>query len=259
MLEEQQGLSNYCHHWVKKSFIILVAVCLSFFLIVEARNSLKKYDYIGKSAEVPNSISISGEGKASAAPDIAKIQIGLSTDAKTVIDAQKENTAKMNAVIAAIKDKGVADKDVKTSDYNIYPKYDWQNGKNNVTGYTVSQNLEVKIRDTKKVSDILTAATDKGANQVGNLSFQIDDKDALKNQAREQAIKNAQTKAKVLAEQLNVKLGKVISFSEFSENDGVYPSYGIGGGVVAEKAVVPTVETGENEIKVNVTIVYEIL
>jgi len=264
MQEQNSEAGRFCGH--KKHLIfgvfkIVLIICLAGFLILEARNSWKEYDYIGKSAQTTNLISVDGEGKVFAVPDIAEIQVGLTTEAKTVATAQKENTEKMNAVTKAIKEKGVAEKDIKTSNYNIYPKYDWQNGKNNIIGYTISQNLDIKIRDTKQVSDIVTVAGEKGANQVGGLNFKVDNEDGLKDQAREQAIKSAQEKAKTLANQLGVKLGKVVSFTESGGEAprSLYFGLDSGMGGSAEKSVAPEIQTGENEIQVNVTIVYEIL
>jgi len=240
-------------------FAVIALIFLSALFAVLIRSQWKAYDYIGKSAEMTNQIAITGEGIVYSAPDIAKVSVGVTSQAVTVADAQKENTDKMNAVINAIKSTGVAEKDLKTTNYTVYPKYEWKTGKSELIGYTVSQSLNVKIRDTKKVSEILKAATQKGANQVGDLQFSVDEPERLKVEAREKAIKNAKQKAEMLAGQLDVKLGKVVSFSE---SEGGWDGYakilgaeGMGGGGEA----MPQVQAGENEVKVQVTIVYEIL
>lgn len=240
-------------------FAVIALICLSVFFLAEIRNQWKEYDYIGKSAEMTNQIAITGEGTVTAAPDIANIQVGVTSEAKTVADAQNDNTKKMNEIIKAIKEQGVAEKDLKTENYNIYPKYQWKLGKNEITGYTVMQSLSVKIRDTKNISEILKAATDKGANKVGDLKFSVDEPERLKVEAREKAIKNAKQKAEMLATQLDVKLGKIVSFSEY-EGSGDTAKYmyaeGMGGG---GETFAPNVQVGENEIKISVTIVYDIL
>src|SRR3989339_197308 len=225
-------------------FALIVFVCLSVFLIGEARNAFKKYDYIGKSAETP---------------DIAKVDVGSSSDAYSVAEAQVKNTAIMNGIIAAVKKLGIDEKDIKTKNYNIYPKYDWQNGKNNIVGYTVTQALGLKIRDTKKTSDVLKVAGESGANQIGSLTFEIDDPEQLKAEARTEAIKNAKEKAEALVDSLGVKLGRVISFSESSGGGMVYEGYGLSKGMDTLSAPAPEIQSGENEIRSNVTVLYEIL
>ena len=246
-------------HMILGVFALIVFVCLAVFLIGEARNAFKKYDYIGKSAETPNTISVSGEGLVTATSDIAKVDIGTSTDAQTVAEAQVKNSAIMNSVIGAIKRLGVDEKDIKTKNYNIYPKYDWQNGKNNVVGYTVTQSLGLVIRDTKKTSDILKAAGESGANQIGSLSFEIDGPEKLKAEARTKAIQNAKEKAEALVDSLGVKLGRVIAFSESSGGGIIYEGFGLSKGVDSMSAPAPEIQTGENEIRSNVTVLYEIL
>ena len=246
-------------HMILGVFALIVFVCLAVFLIGEARNAFKKYDYIGKSAETPNTISVSGEGLVTATPDIAKVDIGTSTDAQTVAEAQVKNSATMNKIIDSIKKIGVDEKDIKTKNYNIYPRYDWQNGKNNVIGYTVTQSLGLKIRDTKKTSDILKVAGESGANQIGSLTFEIDEPEVLKADARTKAIKNAKEKAEALVDSLGVKLGRVISFSESSGNGIIYESYGLSKSMDSVAAPAPEIQTGENEIRSNVTVLYEIL
>lgn len=258
-----ETIKPMCHrpHKVIVIFVIITLVCLSLFFLGAFRNSLKEFDYIGKSAETPNTIAVTGEGSVNAVPDIAKIEVGLNTEAKTVAAAQKENTEKMNAVIAAIKGLGIEAKDLQTQNYNIYPKYEWTDGKSKIVGYTVNQSLKVKVRDNGKVSEVLKVSADNGANQIGNLNFEIDDPDKLTGEAREKAIEDAEQKAETLAKSLGVKLGKVVSFSEANAGRVDYPKYmsaadgfGVGGGTPA-----PEIQAGENEIKVEATIVYEIL
>jgi len=214
-----------------------------------------------------NTITVSETGEVYAKPDLALTTFSVVNEAKTVAKAMSENTKKMNAVIDFVKGQGVEDKDVKTTSFNIYPRYEYQKveteiypyppGKRVLVGYEVTQSLEVKIRDMTKIGAILQGATDAGANQVGDLQFTIDKEDELKKEARTQAIEKAKTKAKELTDQLGVKLVRIINFNESS----VIPYYyglekaaapsGVGGGA-------PQIETGENKIEVTVTITYEI-
>jgi uncharacterized protein YggE len=260
-MEEATNNCQRKSHLVVGIFLIFVLIALTVFLAMETRNALKKFDYIGKAETMQNTISISGEGKVTAVPDIANISIGLTTEKSKVAEAQAENTKIMNEIIAAIKQYGVGEKDVKTATYNINPKYSWLNGKNEISGYTVYQSVDIKVRDLKKISEIIKVAGEKGANQVGSLTFKVDKEEQLKEQARSIAIDEAKKKAEILAKQLGVKLGKVVNFIEYETSPLYGAKYypvgadGMGGGGESS----PSIEAGENEIKMQATIVYEIL
>jgi len=221
----------------------------------------------------PATITVSGDGEIYAKPDLGIVDFSVVTEKKTVAEAMAENTTQMNAVTEAIKAQGVEAKDIKTINFSIYPKYEYKqssactisycpSGKQVLVGYEITNQLEVKVRNLDKVGDIVQKATDAGANQVGNLQFTIDEEDAFKAQARQEAINKAKDKAEELASQLGVKLVKIISFSE----NGNYPIYyndymttakGMGGGA-AESVPAPQIETGQNKITSSVSITYEI-
>lgn len=224
---------------------------------IVAKN-MKSYQYIGKPTAERDTISIFGQGKVTGIPDIATIEVGLLTEKPDVKSAQKENTDKMNRLIANLKNLGVEDKDIQTSYYNIYPQYDWPNGKQVLRGYQVNQGVSIKIRNLSKIGDILTAAGEGGANQVSGLSFNIDDPEALRQEARVKALENAKEKADALARVAGVRLGKIVSFSEYSETPPVpYKAFaeGFGGG---GEVPAPSIEKGSLDIVVNVTVSYEI-
>ena len=226
-------------------------------LVTVVIKNLKSYQYIGKPTTQRDTITISGEGKVTGIPDIATIEVGLTTEKPDVASAQKENTEKMNRLIEKMKELGIENKDIQTIYYNISPQYDWPNGKQALRGYQVNQNVRIKIRNLDKVGDILAAAGEGGANQVSGLSFNIDDPEKLKQEARIKALENAKEKAEALAKAAGVKLGKIVSFSEYSETPPmpVYRAYegGVGGG-----AATPEIETGTLDIVVNVSVSYEI-
>ena len=245
-------------------FVSILLVVATAWVAVLTRNSVKQYRYIGLSAEQKHSINISGQGKVVAVPDVAKIQLGLQTEKPTVAAAQTENTKKMNALIEKLKkDFKIDAKDIQTANYSIYPQYDWTKGRQIFRSYQVSQNVNVKIRNMDKISDIIQAVGDAGLNQVGGLVFEVDEPEKIKQEARGLAIKNAKEKADALAKIADVKLGKVIFFSEYSNDISPRPydsytmkSIGIGGG--AEMAPVPAVEAGSTEIIVTANVEYEI-
>ena len=234
----------------------------SIYLALLSWNTVKEHDYIGISPKQTHSITIMGEGKVTGIPDVANIQLGYSIEKPTVAAAQKDNTDKMNAMIDKLKkDFKIDAKDIQTANYYISPVYDYNTGRQTLRGYSVSQNLNVKVRSMDNVSKIIGAAGAIGLNQVGNLTFEIDNPEKLKEEARAQALAQAKQKAETLANVVGVKLGKVVSFSESSNSSVPVPMYsadkavlGMGGGGAA-----PSVEVGSNEITIIATVEYEIL
>lgn len=251
------------HHFMAfKVLKALLMLVLIIFIAVWTVNKAKEQKYIGKSAEFPHTIAISGEGKVVAVPDIATLSLGVITEKKEVADAQKENIEKVNKIVDELKKLKIAKEDIKTTNYQIYPKYNWtQDRGQKLTGYEINQSVQVKIRDMEKIGEVLAKSAILGANQIGGLNFTIDDLEKVKQEAREKALKNAQEKASALSKMAGVKLGKLVSFSENSNDYMPQPYYesskamGIGGG---GGAVAPSIEVGSNEIVVYVTVNYEI-
>ena len=238
---------------------ILIAV-LAVFIIFKTRNVMREYGYIGRAPLSQYTITVSGEGKETGTPDVAVIDLGVTSEATTVKSAQDDNSKKMNAITTAVKALGVKDADIQTTNYNIYPKYsyDSKSGISNIIGYTVSQSIKIKARDLDKTGTIISKAGELGANQVSGVQFSIDDSESLKSSAREEAIDNAKSKAEDLFKKLGVKAGRIISFTEYSLDGSYYPkyaesSYGLGGG-----GATPSIESGSLDITVDVSLTFEI-
>jgi uncharacterized protein YggE len=253
-------------------FGLLLCVFLAVLVIstgVDVVNKIKQGMFIGRDIAARNMITVSGTGDIYATPDLAVIDFSVVSEAKTVAEAMTDNTNKINAIINAVKNQGVEDKDLKTTNFNISPRYEWQyqeiclvppcpSGTRVLVGYDVTQTLEVKIRDLTKTGGIIQQATAAGANQAGDLQFTFDNQDALLSQAREQAIQEAKSKAKDLASQLGVKLVRIANFSEGSVTP-FSPTYLKGEAVgMGGAAPVPQIETGQNKVSVTVSITYEI-
>ena len=206
--------------------------------------------------------SVLGSGTVYAKADIANIQVGLKTGAKTTAaEATVDSTTKMNDIISALKTLGIEDKDMQTSDYSLNPIYNYTNDKGQVlAGYEVTQNLTLRIRDLTKIGDVIAKTTEKGANQIGNISFTIDDESALKDQARELAIKEAKAKAVLIAQQSGMKLGEVKSVVESADQPTpiVFNYAKLDASSAVAPLASPSIQTGQNEIKVDVTLVYEV-
>jgi uncharacterized protein YggE len=235
---------------------------------------VKEYRYIGGGVPSSNTISVSGSGEVFAAPDIANISFTVRESATKVSAAQDKVSVKVKAALAGIRKAGVADKDIKTQNYSSNPTYEWQEGtpycagvncptyrpgKQVITGYEVSQTVNIKVRNLEDVNGLVDGLATAGVTEMQGPNFAIDQEDALQAEARKQAIDKAKIKAELLAKQLGVSLVRIVSFSEGNN----YPVYAramvSGAGMDSAKAVpAPELPQGENQITSNVTITYEI-
>lgn len=252
-------------------FVVVACGILSVFLVAKVVTEARSWTV---DQYAVNSISIQGEGEVVAVPDIAMFSFSVNSTSESVESAQEQSATAMNSALAYLKEKGVEDKDVKTTNYQVYPKYNQPVCENDsrgnyscqesvIVGYDVSQSIEVKVRDTKKAGEILTGIGSRGVNNVSGLQFTIDDESSLKEEARSKAIMDAREKAQTLAKDLGVKLKRVTSFYEDSAPcayGGCYGEMGAGyGGDMMQKATVaPNTPIGENTIISRVTINYEI-
>ena len=228
-------------------------------------------------------ITVSGEGKVYAKPDVALVSLGVTTQATTVAEVAKTNTDKMNAVIEAVKALGVDEKDIQTTNYSLTPVYSnnylvptsvptagsstgysVSNGTmirtgSTLTGYKLEQNIQVKVRDFTKISDVLSQSTAKGANTVGDLQFTIDNPQQFKDQARAEAIAQAKTNAQNLAKESGVSLGKIINVYE---NNYVMPtaynSMKAMGAGASDSVSTPTIQPGQQEIDLTINLTYQV-
>lgn len=163
----------------------------------------------------PQEITISGQGKVYAKPDVALISLGLKTEGQEIQKITQENTTVMNKIIKEVKDLGVEEKDIQTTLYSITPQYNWtERGGSVFTGYAVEQNIQVKIRNFDKIGDILSVGANNKANNVGGLQFSVDNTDAVQAEARQKAIDEAKTKAQTLASQAGLRIAKLLNISE---------------------------------------------
>lgn len=157
-------------------------------------------------------ITVVGHGDAKAAPDTAMVQVGVQSEAETSRQALTDNNAKMQTLIAKLKELGVADKDIQTSNLSISPRYD-DRGRD-VVGYQVSNMVSVKIRNIGQTGELLDKVVDAGANSIYGISFMIDEPKSLEQTARDQAIADARTRAQAMAQSAGGTVGQVISITE---------------------------------------------
>lgn len=249
---------------LSKNILMVILAILGLVLVayvgVLIRNGLRSYDYIGKTPDMINQITVNGTAKINAVPDVANINIGIVNEGVTVETAQKGVTEKMNQIIDSLKSEfKIEAKDIKTENFSVSPRYDWNEGRQRITGYSVNQSVSVKVRNFDQVGNILAKATELGANSVHGPSFIIDNLETYKAQAREEAIAQAKEKARILADQVGIKLGRIVNFYE-GENNQVVP-YGMGGmseAVDMLKSSIPAIEPGSQDVTLNVYLSYEI-
>jgi hypothetical protein len=252
-----------------KKMLGLVLLVLAIFLVFKTLNTIKEYRFIGGGVAATNTINVSGEGEVFAVADIAEFSFSVVEERGTVDEAQKIGAQKVNAILDFLKDSEIKEKDIKTTNYNVYPRYDYvrkncvngfcPEGERVLKGFEVSQSISVKVRDTEDAGTILSGVGEREATNISGLSFTIDDEEDLQDEARKQAIEDAQEKAKQLAKDLGVKLVRVVNFSEFGSQPQ-YKTFGIAEVAMMSDAGggVPEIPVGENKITSNVSITYEI-
>ena len=206
--------------------------------------------------------SVNAEGKVVVSPDIAKLSFSVVSEGPDPEKLADENNKKMNEAIAFVKEQGIEEKDVKTTQYNLSPRYsyDRQTGKSYIYSYELTQTIFVKIRDFAKIGKILAGLPEYGINQISSISFEVDEPENYLAEARTEAFQKAKEKADKMAKDARVKLGRIINFGEYQ--GGTVPRYealGIGGGETLAKSITPpSIEPGSQEITVQVTVTYEI-
>lgn len=241
---------------LEQRVIFATVVLLALFLIFAGFNQLvnawNNYRNAG-ATNIYQTVSFTGEGKVKATPDTARADIGLVTEGKDTITVQNENSSKMNAVIKFLKERGINEADIKTSNYSLSPKYEYSKGKSSLVGYILNQNLTVTVRNIDKIGEILDGAVSSGANRIDSVSLFVDKPEELKNKAREEAVKQAKEKAATTSKIAGLRLGRLVGFSEgfLGEPPMFFEALGKGGA-----APTPQIEPGTQEIKINVTLTY---
>ena len=189
---------------------VLLAACAS-----EAGSTPQEIT-VNTSEEATSGISVSGMGEVTGTPDTVEVGLGVSVLGETVDQAASTAAEKAQAVIDALTSNGVAEEDITTTDYSIYPEYDYSGNEERLVGYRVTNTVKAKIRDLDSTGAILDAATVAGGDDVvvNGLSFSIEDNDELVAAAREAAWNDALTKANQLAELSGQGLGEATTITE---------------------------------------------
>jgi uncharacterized protein YggE len=200
-------------------------------------------------------ISVSGEAQVSVPPDLAQIDAGVSTEAKTAREASEANNAAMGRVLLALKGAGIDEKDYQTSRLSLQPQYaPNRSGPNAVVGYRAANRVTIKLRDVTKVAVTIDILVGAGANELGGISFMVSSASKLLDDAREQAIADARRKAEIYAKAAGVTLGSPVSISEEGA-PGPMPFRKMAVGMAAASA---PVAQGEETLHVTVNVSWAI-
>ena len=257
----------HMHHKRMRGSLLVATALLSLFLLSLIVTEVRGWQYVGSGIQPTNTISVQGEGEVFAVPDMGTFSFSVIKEGASVEVVQAEAAEIANQAIAYLKENGVEEKDIKTTGYNVYPRYEQERivcitfpcptGERKLVGFEIRQSTQVKVRDTQMAGELLSGVGAFGVQNITGLSFTIDDEDELNRQARQMAVADAKEKAEALAEDLGVTLVRVISFNEFGT-----PSYAMfeskAFGVGGDASGVPDISVGENRITSNVNITYEI-
>lgn len=218
--------------------------------------------------EYPATITVEGTGEVVAIPDIATFSFAVEAEAETADEAQGESAESINGIISYLEESGVAENDIETTSYNLYPRYTFTEricpagsfcppGERVQDGFTVSQRVSVKVRDTEQAGALISGVGERGATNISSLDFTIDDTEALEAEARSEAIANARAEAETLAEDLGVQIVKLTSYYENAPTRGMDSRF-----MAVEEASfdvpTPNLPAGEEKTMVTVNVTYEV-
>lgn len=228
------------------------AVCILAVLVGLAGAPMRRAQAEEKGME--RTVTVSASGEVSADPDIATVSTGVMSEANTAREALDRNTALMAKLLAGVKAAGVDPKDIQTSNISVQPRYtNPREGQAPViNGYTVSNSVNIRARDLKRLGELLDSLVSLGANQMNGLTFEVSKAEALKDEARKAAIANARRRAELFALAAGAQVGDVISISEETSHPGPRP-YAMSRNVMAEAM---PVEAGTQSLEARVTVTW---
>ena len=202
-------------------------------------------------------LQVSAHGESHRTPDVAEMSAGVVTQNADANTAMRENANRMAAVVAALKKAGVADRDIQTSSIGLSPQYNYrENQPPTITGYQASNTVNLRLRELGKAGDELDALVKQGANQINGPTFTLDKPDAAMDEARTNAVNNAQTRANLYATATGLKVRRIVSMSESGEmQPQPRPMMML---ARADKAESTPIAAGENTIGVDLNVVYEL-
>ena len=201
-------------------------------------------------------LSVSARGQASRVPDVATASAGVVTQATDASAAMRANAEQMNRLMAAIRDAGVAAKDTRTTGISVNPEYRYaENRAPEITGYRASNTVSIKVRDIDKLGKVLDALVASGANDINGPAFEIDQPDAVYDEARRTALESARARASMYADALGLRVRRIVSISE---GGGFQPPQPMMMKAAAMDSVSTPVSPGETTLDANLDVVFEL-
>lgn len=204
-----------------------------------------------------NTITVYGEGRVRFKNDTAVLNIGVETSHRSSSEALKANSAKMDAVIAAVKGKGITDAEISTSNISIYPRYDYVYGTSVLKDYSAQNMIKVCTQNMNILGEIMAAASEAGANIMNGIDFSLNNSDSYKINALGQAVTNAEYKARLAAGSAGLPLGDVVSIREYYAQSPSYACDSVPMFKSSGASAVP-IMSGEGEICARVEVVYKL-
>ena len=204
-------------------------------------------------------IWVTGRGSITLEPDMAKINVGVQVEGRTVSQARQEASSAMDSVVKKLKSEGLTDKDIQTTSFNIYPKYDYHEGKQELVGYTVSNMVTIKVRDLDKVGEIIDSIADAGgdATRINGINFTVEDTSQFMEELREKAMQQAFDKAQHLADLGGVSLGQLAYVGEAGDVGQVSGGFGFER-AMAMSAPSTSISSGELELSIAINVAFGI-
>lgn len=219
-------------------------------------------DKVSLSPEDQNTITVTGEAERFVAPDTARISFSMTRKDRVLSTATDSVNKRIGELLTGLEEFGVEEKHIKTTNYQVYPEYDYSrdSGARTFSGYRVSQNIELKIVDLDQVSNIVSTVPQYEVDNVSGLTFYTDDDEQIRDELREEAIDDAKDKARDLARDLGVSLDDIVGFSEGGGGYNPQPVYSrLQNSAFAEdEAIEASLPAGENEMRATVSITYRI-
>ena len=203
---------------------------------------------------------MTGSGSVAGEPDIATLNLGVSVEKETVAEAREAAAIAMTAVLDSSKANDIAEEDIQTANFSIYPQYDYTDNARVLRGYRVNNTIRAKVRELQSLSDIIDDAAGAGGDivVVNSIQFMIEAPTTLQMQARALAVKDAESKAQTLADASGVKLGKPVTITEATSGGSSPIVYAESVAADHSLRTSTPIEAGELTVTANITVVYEI-
>ncbi len=207
---------------------------------------------IASAGASPAAIVLRGTGTIDVTPDVARIMVGIQTTAPRATEAEAQNATAADKVRAMVTRAGVASGDIKTLSLQVWPQYDYRGGQPELTGFMASHELQITVHDLSRIGAIIDAAIAGGATAVQGITYDVTDHSAASAQALARAVKDAQTKARAMADAAGIRLGSVVSMTDIENTPYPFPFVR---GAASTSADAPTqVSPPDVQLTVSVTV-----